>query len=151
MAVKDWYFAESEMSSYWLNFRHMFSNGNFRWRMNFLRPCCLGAGVTNPLRWRHNGHDGVSSQITSITIIYSNVLSGADKRKHHSSASLAFVRGIHRWPVNSPHKWPVTRKMFPFDDVIMLFLCCLTGSGWPFSNVASDWLAVVLPPSQKPC
>ena len=30
-----------------------------------------------------------------------------------------FVREIHRWPVDSPHKWPVTRKMFPFDDVIM--------------------------------
>ena len=44
---------------------------------------------------------------------------GADQRKHQRSASLAFVRGIHRWPVNSPHKGPVTRKMFPFDDVIM--------------------------------
>ena len=46
------------------------------------------------------------------------VQSGADQRKHQSSASLAFVRGIHRWPVNSPHKWPVTRGMFPFDDVV---------------------------------
>ena len=46
--------------------------------------------------------------------------SGADQRKHQSSASLAFVRGIHRWPVNSPHKGPVTRKMFPFDDIIMV-------------------------------
>ena len=45
--------------------------------------------------------------------------SGEDQRKHQSSASLTFVRGIHRWPVNSPHKRPVTRKMFPFDDVIM--------------------------------
>ena len=62
----------------------------------------------------------VASQITSLTIVYSTVYSGADQRKHQSSASLAFVRGIHRWPVNSPHKWPVTRrKMFPFDDVIM--------------------------------
>ena len=59
------------------------------------------------------------SQITSPTIVCSTVYSGADPRKHQSSASLAFVRGIHRWPVNSPHKWPVTRKMFPFDDVIM--------------------------------
>ena len=41
------------------------------------------------------------------------------KEKHKSSASLAFVRGIHRGPVNSPHKWPVARKNFPFDDVIM--------------------------------
>ena len=55
----------------------------------------------------------------SLNIVYSAVYSGADQRKHQSSASLAFVRGIHRWPVNSPHKWPVTRKMFPFDDVIM--------------------------------
>ena len=59
------------------------------------------------------------SEITSLTIVYSTVYSGADQRKHQSSASLAFVRGIHRWPVNSPHKWPITRKMFPSDDVIM--------------------------------
>ena len=62
----------------------------------------------------------IASQITSLTIVYSTVYSAdADQRKHQSSASLAFVRGIHRGPVNSPHKWPVTRKMFPFDDVIM--------------------------------
>ena len=60
----------------------------------------------------------MASQITSVTIVYS-VYSGADERKHQSSASLAVVLGIHRGPVNSPHKWPVTRKMFPFDDVIM--------------------------------
>ena len=61
----------------------------------------------------------MASQITSFTIVYSTVFSGADQRKHQSSASQAFVQGIHRWPVNSQHKWPVTRKMFPFDDVIM--------------------------------
>ena len=61
----------------------------------------------------------IASQITSLMIVYSFVYSDADQRKHQSSASLAFVRGIHRGPVNSPHKWPVTRKMFPFDDVIM--------------------------------
>ena len=61
-----------------------------------------------------------ASEITSLTIVYSIVYSDADQRKHQSSASLAFVRGIHQWPVNSPHKWPVTRKMFPFDDVIIL-------------------------------
>ena len=60
------------------------------------------------------------SQITCLTIVYSTVNSGADQRKHQSSASLAFVRGIHRWPANSPHKWPVTRKMLPFDDVIVI-------------------------------
>ena len=61
----------------------------------------------------------IASQITSLTIVYSTVYSGSDQRKHQSSASLAFVWGIHRWPVNSPHKGPVTRKKFPFDDVIM--------------------------------
>ena len=61
----------------------------------------------------------IASQMTSLAIIYSTVYSDADQRKHQSSASLAFVRGIHRGPVNSPHKWPVTRKMFPFDDIIM--------------------------------
>ena len=80
----------------------------------------------------------MASQITSLTIVYSTVYSGANQRKHQSSASLALVRGIHRSPVNSPHKGPVTRKMFTFDDVIMIFIkgiydscvtiktCCLT-------------------------
>ena len=69
----------------------------------------------------------IASQITSLTIVYSTVLSGADQSKHQSSASLAFVWEIHRWPVNFPHKWPVTRKIFPFDDVIMpiSLSCCL--------------------------
>ena len=62
--------------------------------------------------------DAIESQITSLTIVYSTVYSDADERKYQSSASLAFVRGIHRWPVISLHKWPVTRKMFPFDDVM---------------------------------
>ena len=61
----------------------------------------------------------MTSQITSLIIVYSTVYSVADQRKHQSSASLAFVRGIHRRPVNSPHKGPVTRRMFPFDDVII--------------------------------
>ena len=61
----------------------------------------------------------IAFQITSLTIVYSIVYLSADQRKHQSSALLAFVRGIHRRPVNSPHEGPVTRKMFPFDDVIM--------------------------------
>ena len=62
----------------------------------------------------------IASQITSHAIVYSTVYSGENQRKHQSSASLALERGIHREPVNSPHKLPVTRKMFPFDDVIVL-------------------------------
>ena len=67
----------------------------------------------------------IASQITTLTIVYSTVYSDADQRKYQCSALLAFVWGIHRRPVNSPHKWPVTRKMFPFDDVIM---------AWPVLN-----------------
>ena len=63
----------------------------------------------------------MASQITSLMIVYSIIYSDAGQRKHQSSASLAFVWGIHRGPANSPHRWPVTRKMFTFDDVIMAF------------------------------
>ena len=80
---------------------------------------CIMIGVYSlSLQWRHNGRDGVSNHQPHD--YYSTVYSGADQRKHQSSVSLAFVRGIHLWPVNSPHKWPVTREMFPFDDVIMM-------------------------------
>ena len=71
---------------------------------------------TTSSQWRHNERDSVSNHLRL------DCLSGTDQRNHQSSASLAFVRGIHRWPVNSPHKGPVTQKMFPFDDVIMCFL-----------------------------
>ena len=62
----------------------------------------------------------IASQITTLTIVYSSIYSGADQRKYQSSASLAFVRGINRGPANSPHKWPVTSEIVPFDDVIMV-------------------------------
>ena len=73
--------------------------------------------------------NSIASHITSLTTVYSNVHSGANQRKHQSSASLAFVWEIHRWPVNFPRKWPVRRKMFPFDDVIM---------GWSHDRCATD-------------
>ena len=78
------------------------------------------------LRCHYVTLSAMASQITSLTIVYLSVYSGAGQRKHQSSASLAFVRGIHRWLVHSPHKWPVKRKMAPFDDVmIVLFLSCV--------------------------
>ena len=77
----------------------------------------------------------MAPQITSLTIVYTIVYSGADQRKHQSSASLSFVRGIHRGPVNSPHKWPVTRKMFSFDDVIMDYLYFVGRQATTWTNV----------------
>ena len=77
--------------------------------------------VCQKFRWHYTDFlmGPMASQITSLTIVYSTANSGGDQRKHQSSASLTFVQGIHRWSVNSPHKWPVTRNFFPFDDVIM--------------------------------
>ena len=63
--------------------------------------------------------DNSSPQHYSDVTMSSAVCSGGDHSKHQSSASLSFVRGIHRWPVDSTHERPETRKMFPFDDVIM--------------------------------
>ena len=83
----------------------------------------------------------IASQITSLTSVYSTVYSDADQRKHQSSASLAFVRGFHRGAVNSPHKWPVTRKMFPFDDVIMRN--CITDTPPSFSHCSSHLLKTI--------
>ena len=71
----------------------------------------------NTLQWRHNETDGVSNHLPHDCLL--NSLFMRRWKKTQSSASLAFVRGIHRGAVNSPHKWPVTRAMFPFDDVIM--------------------------------
>ena len=92
----------------------------FEWNHNHIIPQYVSCIRQCFLHYGDVIMDTMASQITSLTIIYSTVYSGADQRKHQSSASLAFVRGIHRGPVNSPHKWPVTRKMFPFDDVIMI-------------------------------
>ena len=77
----------------------------------------------------------MASQITSLTIVYSTVNSDADQRKHQSSSSLAFVRGIQRWPVNSPQKWTLSRKRFPFDDVIIIILRRVAATDW-------SWLVV---------
>ena len=98
------------------------------------RPFCSGFSlVIDKIKFRSGKSDShyndvitstMASQITNLTIVYSTIYSSADQRKHQSSASLASVRGIHRWPINSPQKEPVTLKMFKFDDVIMRW-CCL--------------------------
>ena len=93
----------------------------------------------------HLGHyndiimSAMASQITSLTIVYWSVCSRADQRKHKSFASLPFVRGIHRWQVNSPHKGPVTRKMFPIDDVIMSWSYAVAGTHEDLGLICS-WL-----------
>ena len=86
--------------------------------LGFYTRCLQYIGLTHrALQLRHNKHDGFSNHQPRDCLL--KRLFRRRSKKNHSSASLAFLRGIHRWHVNSPHKWPVTRKMFPFDDVIM--------------------------------
>ena len=78
----------------------------------------LGLLSIYSLQWRHNQRDGVSNH--HVMMVYLTVSSSTDQKKHQSSASSAFVWGIHGWLENSLHKGSITRKSFPFDDVIML-------------------------------
>ena len=83
------------------------------WNKKNRNMCRPGHGSAN-LRYHYCDviMGAMVSQTTSLTIVYPIVHSGADQRKYQRSASLAFVWEIHRWPVNSLHKWPVTRKCF---------------------------------------
>ena len=99
------------MRSLW-KWAHFLLRRFYHWLFSLLQ--CL---------WLHYNDvimSAMASQIASLTILYSTVYTGADQRKHQSSMSLAFVQGIQWWPVNSPHKGPVSWKMFPFDEAIMV-------------------------------
>ena len=124
VSIVGWWHSTVKCHSIW---RHV--DGFVTWK-SFQDWCAV---VFWTGRWRVYHYSDVimsamASQITSLTIAYSIVYQGADQRKHQNCESLAFVRRIHQWPVNSPHKGPVTRKMFPFDDVIMHIGRWLTGS-----------------------
>ena len=113
----------------------------------------------------------MASQITSLMTVYPTVYSGADQRQHQSSASLAFVRRIHRWPVNSPHKWPVIRKNVSiwWRHRVTRYFLRVWDRGWamkpilfvpPFSGnspLSKHWLPInhhvhiLLVPSQLRC
>ena len=88
----------------------------------------------------------IASQITSLTIVCSTVYSGADQRTHQSSASLAFVRGIHRGPVNPTHKGPVTRKCFHLMTssrfVLFLQFVCVYMARHLFRRIMMRWSEV---------
>ena len=93
--------------------------------------CRLSGAKQLSAEFSHHNYiimSAMTYQITSLIIVYWSVYSGADQRKHQGSVSLAFVRGIHRWPMNSPHKGPVTRKMFSVDDVMVCYWLVLIQS-----------------------
>ena len=97
----------------WLNFNRKITDGWTEMTMrNILSTLNQSDVITSEM----------ASQIVGVSIVCSTVCSGADQMKHQRFASLAFVREIHLSPVDSPNKGTLTRKMFPFDDVIMLSL-----------------------------
>ena len=110
----------------------------FLWKTNFLlslgsrafRSLCVCLWYSPWLITESTAHYNnvimttIASQITSLTVVYSIIYSGADQRKHQSYAALALCAGNSPGPVNFPHKGPVTRKIFPFDDVIMASSVC---------------------------
>ena len=93
----------------------------FPWEGKYIwfNPYIYGTGPLRANNYSDVTMSAMAFQITGVSIVSSTVCSGADQRKYQRTASLAFVRGIHGWPVASPHNVPVTRKMFTFDDVIM--------------------------------
>ena len=87
----------------------------------------------------------IAYQITGVAIVCTSVCLGADQRKHQSSPPLALLRWIHRWPVDSPYKGPVARKMFPFDEVIVDNMCVcehtpLFGLSWTLREPMRTWV-----------
>ena len=100
-------------TSFWRNSGVIIASW-FRWEVSAdaITRHCAKYQVT--LQWRHNERNGVSNH-RRLDCLPNRLF----KRKHQNSASLAFVWGIHRSPVNSPQKGPVRRKMFPFDGVAM--------------------------------
>ena len=77
----------------------------------------------------------MASQITDISIICSTVCSGVDQRRHQSSASLAFVRGIHRWPVDCSHKQYAAHDIRRVREVSMGFPLQAKMDPWNGSQV----------------
>ena len=118
-------FWPSSMTRYCVPWPQSQCVNRFRW--NFQDGSEIIQGTSVPMGMDHHLDlhynyaimSAMAFQIIEVLIVYSAVCSGADQRKYQNSASLAFVRGIYRWPVDSSHKGPVTRKMYPFDAVIM--------------------------------
>ena len=132
---------------------HMCHHCVYLWHSNFrYRKSAFTTVPSSIVHYNDVIMSAMASQITSLTIVYSTVYSDANQRKHQSSASLAFCGGIHRSPVNSPYKGPVTPKRFPFDGVIMFisFLRRPTGTVMTqfgfctliFRGPALEWLDI---------
>ena len=110
----------------WLSDIHASNNNKGRFR------CVPSVYKTYTLRWRHNGRDSVSNYQPHDCLL--NRLFRRRSKKTSKLRVTGLCVGSSPGPVNSPHKWPVTWKMFPFDDVIMLH------ANWPPDRTADGIL-----------
>ena len=99
-----------------------------------------------PLHWRHNDYDGVSNHQP-----HGCLLNRLFRRRSKETSKLrvtGLCPGTSPGPVNSPHKWPVTRKMFPFDDVIMSYAVV---KPWKHSIPPGDSLGQIISTVKPVC
>ena len=92
-------------------------NACARWDSWVKIPVALSMCFTDTLQWRHNDHGGLSNHQSRGCLL--NCLFRRRWKKTSKLRVTGLCAGNSAGPVNSPHKGPVTRKMFPFDDVIM--------------------------------
>ena len=96
------------------------NNNNNKGKVPYYRPVVKGGGITdNPLKWRHNGRDGVSNHQPHDCLLSRLFRHRSKKTSKLRVTGLCAGNSPVTHPVNSPHKRPVTRKIFPFDDVIV--------------------------------
>ena len=130
------------LTSIW---QHVFQEFPLKWYVicisvaNVVRAKALAMGAcrdySSPLRWRHNDYDGVSNHQPHGCLL--NRLFRRRSKKTPKLCVTGLCVGNSPGPLNSPHKWPVTRRMFPFDDVIMVRIACMSViAGW----LKSLWL-----------
>ena len=97
---------------------HHFVGWEWGWgRALYVLHTCFTCTLTS-LWWRHNDHDSVSNHQPHECLL--NRLFRRRSKKTSRLRVTGLCVGNSPGPVNSPHKGPVTRKMFPFDDVIMI-------------------------------
>ena len=104
--------SNSFLQSHWCRFEFKLAHS----KVSYMRGYHLNA--TPILQRCHNMRDGISNH-RSLDRLFNRLFRHGSKK----TSKLRFIglaRGIHRWPVDSPHKGPETQKMFPFDDVIMI-------------------------------
>ena len=125
-----WLILSKQFETYW--------HPIVRWKN---KPMCS-------LQWRRNECE-CDSNHRSDDCLLNRLFRLRTIKKHQSSASLAFVWGIHRWPVNFSHQGPVTRKMYPLHDVIIygtkiVFTVTNTTTACPFVSYCPNEYSINL-------